>query len=138
MSRLNDIRSAVVTIVGTVFTAAGETVTTSADPDTFEGLPDEQFPHARILFIEEEPERLAFKQQRRRVVGDIAIAMVGETITRETVDTRLQAIRDAIFADETLGGLVDDITAESGITISNPDESKVYGTLEITTEEVFS
>ena len=137
MSRLNDIRTAVAAHVTTAFTNAGETVTLSADPDTFESLDASEFPHARIIFVEEDPERLAFRQQRRRVIGEIAIGMFGETVTRETVDARIEAIRDLIFADEDLSAAVDDITAESGITVSNPDERKVFGTLEITTEEVF-
>ena len=137
MSRLNDIRTAVAAHVTTHFTSKGETVTLSADPDSMEKLNVEDFPFARIIFVEEEPERLGFKQQRRRVVGEIAIAMFSETITRETVDSRIEGIRDLIFADETLSSSVDDITAESGITVSNPDDGKVYGTLDITTEEIY-
>jgi hypothetical protein len=137
VSRLNDIRTSVVAIVDTAFTAAGETVTTSADPDSFESLNQDEYPHARIIFVEEDPERLAFKQQRRRVIGEVAIGMSDEATTRETVDSIIEDIRDGIFADETLGGLVDDITAEAGVTFSNPDERKVFGTLEISTEEVF-
>ena len=137
MSRLNAIRSAVATIVTDHFTTASETVTLSADPDSMESLQLTDFPFARIIFVEEEPERLAFKQERRRVTGQIAIAMFGESVTRETVDSRIEGIRDAIFADETLGGLVDDISAEAGAAISNPDDGKVYGTLDISTEELF-
>jgi hypothetical protein len=137
VSRLNDIRTAVAAHVTTAFTAAGETVTLSAIPDVFDALNISEYPHARIIFVEEDPERLAFKQQRRRVVGEIAIGMFGETVTRETVDARIEAIRDLIFADPYLSASVDDITAEAGVTVSNPDENKVFGTLDITTEEVF-
>ncbi len=137
MSRLDDIRTAVAAHVTTAFTNAGETVTLSADPDSFESLDAAKFPHARIIFVEEDPERLAFKQQRRRVIGEIAIGMAGESITREMVNARIEAIRDLIFADEYLGASVDDITVEAGIVISNPDEGKVFGTIDISTEEVF-
>ena len=135
MSRLNDIRTAVAAHVTTAFTNASETVTLYANPNTFESLPEEKFPAAIVLFVEEDPERLDFRQQRRRVVGEVAIAMMATT--RETVDARLEAIRDLIFADEDLSASVDDITAEAGITFSSPYDSKVYGSLEITTEEVF-
>jgi hypothetical protein len=137
MSRLNSIRTAVGVHVSAAFTAAGETVTLFADPDSFENVQQEQFPAARIIFVEEAPERLPFKQEQRRVIGEIAIAMYGETITRETVDSRIESIRDRIFADPYLTATVGGITAEAGITISNPEDRLVYGTLDITTEEVF-
>lgn len=137
MSRLNSIRTAVATHVTTAFTGYGETVTLFADPDSFDNVRQQSFPCARILFVEEAPERLPFKQERRRVVGEVAIAMYGETITRETVDLRIQSIRDRIYADPYLSASVDSIVAEAGITISNPDDRIVYGTLDITTEEVF-
>ena len=135
MSRLNDIRTLVAAHVTTAFTAASETVTLSADPQALDVIPKDQLPYARIIFDEEEPERLAFKQERRRIVGDISLAMADTT--RETMDSRIEAIRDLIFADETLGSTVDGIIAEQGVTGSNPDDSTVYGTLGITVEEVF-
>lgn len=137
MSRLAAIQTAVAAHVTTVFTAASETVTISYQPMATETIRQQEFPHAVVIFIEEDPERLPFKQQRRRVVGEVGIAMVGETITRETVDLRIQSIRDAIFADPYLTATVDDITAESGATISNPEDRIIYGSLEISTEEVF-
>ena len=135
MSRLGAIQTAVGVHVTAAFTAAGETVTLGYDPNAFETVPKDQFPYARIIFVEEEPERLAFKQERRRVVGQVAIGMLDAT--REDVDSRIEAIRDLIFADETLSSTVDDITCEAGETISNPDDPKKYGTLDISTEEVF-
>jgi len=135
MSRLESIQSAVAAHVTTAFTNAGDTVTISSDPKAFASIPKDQFPHAIIIFAEEEPERLAFKQQRRRVSGQIAIAK--HDTTREVINLRIEAIRDLIFADEYLGASVDDITAEAGAAISNPDESVFYGTLDITTEELF-
>ena len=135
MSRLNDVRTLVAAHVTTAFTAASETVTLSADPQASGIIPKDQFPLARIIFVEEEPERLAFKQERRRIVGEVELAMI-ET-TREAMNSRIEAVRDLIFADETLGSTVDGITAEQGVTTSSPDDSTVYGTLGITVEEVF-
>jgi hypothetical protein len=137
VSRLNSIRAAVVVHVEAAFTAAGETVTTSADPDSGQSIKQEEFPFARIIFGEEDPERLAFKQQRRRVVGEIAIAIQGETMTRETMDLRIEDIRDRIFADPYLSASVDDISVESGVTTSNPNNRMIYGTIDISTEEVY-
>ncbi len=135
MSRLDSIRTAVAAHVTTAFTDAGDTVTLKADPQAFDVLPKDQFPVAIILFGEEDPERLDFKQQRRRVAGRISLAMLDTT--REVMDLRIEAIRDLIFGDEDLGDSVDDITAEAGITTSNPDDSKIYGTLDVSTEELF-
>jgi len=135
MSRIGAIREAVETIVTAAYTTGGEAVTISSDPESIETVPKDQLPHAVILFAEDDPERLAFKQQRRRVNGQVVLAAFA--ISRETMDARIEAIRDAIFSDVTLGGLVNDVTAEAGVTISNPEDSIVYGTLDISTEEVF-
>lgn len=135
MSRLDSIRTLVAAHVTTAFTDAGDTVTLKAEPVAFATLPKDQFPVAIILFGEEEPERLDFKQQRRRVSGQIRLAMI--STTREVMDTRIEAIRDLIFADEYLGASVDDVTAEAGLTFSSADDAITYGTLDITTEEVF-
>lgn len=137
MSRLGAIQTAVAAHVTTAFTNASETVTIKSDPDAFDNIKKEEFPAAIIIFVEEDPERLAFKQQRRRVNGVVAIAMSGETLTREIVDLRIEAIRDLIFADSRLGFTVTAITAEAGVTVSNPDDDIIYGELEITTEELF-
>ncbi len=135
MSRLDSIRTAVAAHVTTAFTNAGDTVTLKADPVAFDSLPKDQFPVAVILFDEDEPERLDFKQQRRIVSGRITLAKLGTT--REIIAARIEAIRDLVFADEYLSASVDDITAEAGITVSGPDDPITYGTLDIRTEEVF-
>ena len=135
MSRLGAIQTAIGVHVTAAFTAASETVTLSYDPDAFDNVPKDQLPFARILFVEEEPERLDFKQERRRVSGEVVIAMVDAT--REDVNARLEAIRDLIFADETLSDTVDDIACEAGVALSTPDDPLKYGTLDIATEEVY-
>ena len=136
MSRLKLIRDAAAVHAISVFTTAGQTLTTSADPQAHETLPDNTNPRAIIIFEEDDPERLDFKQERRRITGSVAIAM--RDSTRETMNLRLEAIRDLIFADvAVLPGGVDGWFAESGVTISNPDDSVIYGTLTVTSEEVF-
>ncbi|GAF91738.1 unnamed protein product, partial [marine sediment metagenome] len=66
LSRLSAIRTAVQTHITTGFTAAG-TVTFSDTPVAFDTVPKDQFPFAVCVFVEDEPERLDFKQERRRV-----------------------------------------------------------------------
>lgn len=137
MSRLGAIQTAVAAHVTTAFTNASETVTISYQPIASDTIKRESLPHAVVIFVEEDPERLPFKQQRRRVVGEVSLLMVGETVTREVMDSRIQSIRDLIFADPYLTATVDDITAEAGVTISNPEDRSIYGTLDISTEEIY-
>lgn len=138
MSRLKAIREAVEAHVTTAI--AGVTITNQ--PAAFDVLPTEDFPHARVLFAEEEPERLDFKQERRTVSGQVAIGIIrggsqSVEAAREVVDQHIQDIRDAIFADETLTGTVDDASPDAGAVFSSKDDPIVYGSLFLTTVELF-
>jgi len=53
------------------------------------------------------------------------------------MDDLIEDIRDLIFADPYLSATVDDLTAEAGLTVSNPDARTVYGRLDVATEEVY-
>lgn len=137
-SRLKDIRVAVEAHVTTAITG----VTISNEPASFDTFPTEDFPHARVLFAELDPERLDFKQERRTVNGQVAIAILrggSQTMetAREVVDQHLEDIRDLIFGDAELGATVDDISCENSAVFSSSEEPIVYGTLEITTVETF-
>ena len=137
-SRLKAIRTAVETHVNTAFSNP----TIYNKPTRLDTVPKDQFPVAVIFFREEDPERLDFKQERRRVRGEIHIGVMtssGDTAeaTREDVDNQLQSLRDAIFADETLNYTVDDVSCDAAEVYSGPDETVVYGEIEIITEEVF-
>ncbi len=136
MSRLKSIRVAVEAHVTTAI--AGVTITNQPDSFDIEG----DFPHARVLFVEEEPERLDFKQERRTVSGQIAVAILrggAQTVeaAREIVDQHLEDIRDAIFADEDLSGIVDDASLDASQVFSSKEDPIVYGTLFLTTVEIF-
>lgn len=140
-SRLSAIRTAVQTHITTGFTAAG-TVTFTDTPVSFSAIPKDQFPYAIAIFGEEEPERLAFKQERRRVVGEVVVGIqraADATLaeTREIMDNAIEATRDAIFADETLNSTVDDVSVNAGVASSGEDDPIVYGTIDIQTDEVF-
>jgi len=140
-SRLSDIRSAIQTHITTGFAAAG-TVTFSDDPHAFATVPADQLPFAVTLFSEEDPERLPFKQERRRVVGEVVVgiqraddATLAET--REIMDNAIQATRDAIFSDDTLNSTVDDASVNAGVVFSGSEDPIVYGSIDIQTEDVF-
>jgi hypothetical protein len=137
-SRLSTIRAAIETHVATAFSG----ITITNEPIQLGALDNSQFPHAMILFAEDEPERLEFKQERRRVVGSIEIAVLttaGDTAeaTRETVDLNMEALRDAIFADPDLTQTVDDVSCDAAVTFSGTEDTFVYGTIDIRAEEVF-
>jgi len=137
-SRLSLIRTAVETHITTGF--AG--VTFSDTPLAFDTIPKDQFPFAVVLFSEEDPERLDFKQERRRVNGQAIVAILVAststvTATREIMDLGIQGVRDAIFGDPYLTATVDDVSVNAGVAFSGQDDPIVYGTLDIATEEVF-
>jgi len=137
-SRLKAIRLLVEAHVSTAISG----VTITNQPAAFETLPDNDFPHARVLFVEEEPERLDYKQESRVVNGQVAIAILrgGEQTVeeaREVVDQHLEDIRDALFADDELGATVDDISCDQSEVFSSEEETLIYGTLDISTREVF-
>jgi hypothetical protein len=138
-SRTSLIRTAIETHVGNAISG----ITITNEPMGFDPMPPkDQFPHAVVLFREEDPERLDFKQERRRVRGEIRIAVLttpGDTAeaTRETVDGYMTTIRDDIFGDETLGNTVDDVSCEGAEVFSGQEDTLVYGVIEVTTEEVF-
>ena len=140
-SRLSAIRTAVQTHITTGFTAAG-TVTFSDTPIAIDTVPADQFPFAVVLFEEEEPERLDFKQERRRVVGRVVVGIIRASdatvaATREIMDLAIQGTRDAIFADEDLTATVDDASVSAGVAFSSQDDQIIYGTLDIETEVEF-
>ena len=137
-SRMKAIRTLVEAHLTTGFTG----ITFTNEPTTFEDIDKSRFPHAIVLFAEEEPERLDFKQERRRVVGHALVAILttpGDTAetARESMDVQLQGVRDAIFADPYLTASVDDVRVAAAETISGPSDAYVYGEIEIIAEEVY-
>lgn len=138
MSRLKAIRTAIETHVADAFSG----ITITNEPTRLDDLAKDKFPHAVILFFEEDPERLDFKQERRRVRGTIDIAVrttPGDTAeaTREATDLQFEALRDAIFGDETLTNTVDDVSCDAVEIFSGKEDTVVYGTVEVITEEVY-
>lgn len=137
-SRMKAIR----TLVEAHLTTGFSGITFTNEPTTFRAISKDKFPHAIVVFIEEEPERLDFKQERRRVVGEIHVALLttpGDTAeaARESMDVQLEAVRDAIFADPYLTASVDDVRVAKAETISGVEDSLVYGEIDIITEEVY-
>jgi hypothetical protein len=138
MSRLAAIRAAVEIHVDTGFSG----ITIVNEPVAFDQFSADELPVAVVVFSEAEPERLAFKQERRRVNGVVAVGLLiaedsSIEATREIMNQGLQDIRDAIYGDEDLTGIVDDVSCDAGVAYSSRDETMVYGQLDIATEEIF-
>jgi len=138
MSRISVIMAAVQAHIVTAI----PTASISNDPNAFENLPADQYPHARITFEEDDPEILDFKQERRRASGNVTLgylkaAGATEAASREVADLDLEEIRDLIFADPDLGALVDGVRVEAAVVYSGRSDPKIYAALEVTTEELF-
>lgn len=137
-SRIQAIRTAVEVHIATAFSG----VTISNQETLIENVPKDQFPHAIVLFAEDTPERLDFKQERRIVRGAVQVVVLttpgdsAET-ARESMDLGLETLRDAIFADPDLSATVDDVSCEAAITFQGAEDQFVYGTVEIVAEEIF-
>jgi len=129
-------------LIETIITTADSNLTFSYDPVLFDNVPKDQFPHCIILTEEEAPERLDFKQERRRVLTTVWLGYLvtpGSTAaaTREALQLILEAIRDGIFADPDLTSTVDGSTISDTGIAQGRDEMRIYGSLEVTSEEVF-
>ena len=99
-SRMKAIRTLVEAHLTTGFTG----ITFTNEPKAFDDIPRDKFPHAIVLLKEDDSERLDFKQERRRVVAEVLVALIttpGDTAeaARESMDLQLQGLRDAVFAD---------------------------------------
>ena len=132
------IRALVETHLATVFSG----ITIGNEPTLTDVIPKQNFPYATVLVEEEEPERLDFKQERRRVVGSIEVVIhttSGATAeaTREAMDVQLEAVRDAIFGDPYLTSSVDDASCGKAETRSGADDVYVYGEIDFLTEEIY-
>lgn len=137
-SRATTIRDLIATIV----TTQVPTMNLSYDARAFDEISNDLFPHCMILTAEDEPETLAFKQERRRVVTTLMIGYkpsptATHSANRETLQYDLELIRDAIFADPDLSSTVDGSSVGASAIAYGRDGSTVFGTLEITSDEVF-
>jgi len=137
MSRMESIQTLVEVFVANAISG----VTIGNAPVAIDTIAKAEFPYARVLFSESDPERLPFRQERRIVNGQIVLGFISGTNTpaeeREICNLALEAIRDSIFADETLTQSVDYAAVSSAAAHSQIDDEIVYGMLELVAEEVF-
>jgi len=129
-------------LIEAIVTAQVPAMNFSYDGQPFDNIDNSLFPHCQMITVEDDPELLDFKQEKRRVVTTMFIgykpsSTADEGANRETIQVDLELIRDAIFADPDLTSSVDG-SSTSGSTISfGRDGATMFGSLEITSDEVF-
>ncbi len=130
MSDASDIVDA---ILADVTTAVGG-VTTSTEPVLVDGRPDSAFPLAMILQTEYDPDPLPWLQENRTWTVSGVVWQAGGT--RDTMETKLEAIRDQIAADPTLGAKCDHAVFANAEPESHPDSNRISGVFVVRAEKV--
>lgn len=110
----------------------GFTVLTTATAP--EQIPVDQFPAARILATDYDLNPLDYLQEQRVWVVSAALWIAAGT--REDMQTHLEAIRDAVYAEPTLGGIVDRAFVASSLPESHSQASQIAGLLVLRAEKV--
>jgi hypothetical protein len=96
-------------------------------------LPADAFPHLFVHSEEEQIELLDHLQERRTVRTQMSL--VTNDGDHDGMSTKLDAIRDAIHTDRTLGGIVDHATVTARAIGEAPMTLFREGLLEVTTVE---
>ena len=130
MSDASDIVDAVLAHI----TAAVSGVTTLEEVVQPDERPAEDFPLAMILRTEYEPEPLDWLQENRTWTVAVALWQAGGT--RAEMETKLEAIRDRIVADPTLGGASERSIFADAVPESHPDDSRIGAAFVVRAEKV--
>jgi hypothetical protein len=135
MSLEKQIIDAVLSNVNSVFPKL--TVTTEAE--LVDGRPATDFPVAVIFETEYDIEPLPYRQENRIwiITGSIWIVERDGVEPRDDMRDKLEAVRDVLFADYTLDGLVDSCSIVSAFAESHPDSRTVAGLIAVRAEKVF-
>jgi hypothetical protein len=130
MSDVSDIVDAVLVEVASAVSG----VTTSKEvvqPDT---RPAEDFPFAMVVQTEYDTEPLPWLQENR--IWTISGALWQADGTRDTMETKLEAIRDEIFGNPTLSGACDQASCVVLVPESHPDDRLIAGLFVVRAEQV--
>lgn len=132
MSGAGDIIAALTIIIEAA--VPGVTIETEATGIT--ATPPEEFPFCVLLQTDYSVDELDWRQEGRAWTVTGALYLNGETDTRDSVATFLDAINAGIDADPTLGGIVDLSTINTGEPDSHPDSPLIAGDFEVTSVRV--
>ncbi len=98
MSDAGDIVTAVQAVVDTALS-----ITSVQESVSLETLDSSDFPYARVVQTGYAVDLLERAQEQRQWTISVLVAIQGDTETREDMAVHLEAIRDGIIADRTLG-----------------------------------
>lgn len=138
MSDISDIVDAILAEVEDAITG----VTTSSSVVQPDERPHEDFPLAMVLQTEYDVDPLDYMQENRiwtvsGVVWEEASQQSGDGLgTRETMQTKLEAIRDEIRNNPTLSGVCDRAMCVTALPESHSDDSRVAGLFVVRVEKV--
>lgn len=132
MSVIGDIIDAIITDIGTAIGG----VTTEKENVSIAQLKSEDLPRVRVVGSLFESDPLDFLQETHRWTVELMLVQSGGT--RETLETKIEAIRDQIFADPTLGAKVDRAYMQSSVPHSQPDAKRLIGRIVVIAEKVKS
>jgi hypothetical protein len=124
----------IITALTTDIEAAVAGITVGLVPVNFQELMDVDLPYCTLLMVDYTVEPLDYGQEERTwtFVGVLA----QEEGTREQMQTKLDAIRDQIFTDRTLGSNVDDASCAPIVPYSHGDDPYVYGEFSVQASKV--
>ncbi len=97
---------------------------------------DHEFPLVQILNTDYDVDTLDWRQETRRWTIKGAVWIVAEGNTRDTMQAHLEAFRDQIALDPTLGGAVDYSTIVLAVPESHSDSPRIAGFFEVRAELV--
>lgn len=132
MSVIGDVIDAIIVDVK----AAVSGIDTETENLAISALTTQHLPHVRVVASEFEAEALEFRQELHR--WTVELTLVQSHGTRESLELKVEAIRNQIFADPTLGGAVDRAVMQSAVPHSQPDAERMQGSIIVTAEKVKS
>jgi hypothetical protein len=109
--------------------AADSAVTTRRGLVGLSLIPSDQYPHAMGYVLQATSELLSggYLQETRRL--EVVVLFVSNGESQEAVYQRFDAVREALYADRTLGGLVRRLFVSDGLPLE--DEASAVMTLRL-------
>ena len=130
MSDIGDIIDAIISDIGTAISG----VSTEKENLPVSSLTTSDLPHVRVIDSEFGAEALDFRQELHS--WTVTLQLVQAAGTRESLELKIEAIRDQIFSDPTLGGVVDRAVMQSAVPRSQPDAERLQGSITVVAEKV--
>jgi hypothetical protein len=116
--------------------AADPTVTTRRGLVGLSAIPSDAYPHAMGYVLQATSELVAggYLQETQRL--EVTVLFVSKGETQEAVYSRFDAVREALYADRTLGGLVRRLFVSDGLPLEDAASAVMTLRLVATCEKV--